>query len=181
MSVFFDIQSSGALPVVENTQRQTVQNVGEQQTSQQRNQYTAGQQLLQDQSTAFISNLLSGGSAPASMGLPQSAYDAAFYNLNKYQIPQLSAQFGAGSPAINSAMQELNLNLAALAGQNSMSNSLSAYNLAAEYSLRPVGSNEQSAGVRQTTEDMQQSTQGIDYGGALEAVLQLLLPAQTFP
>lgn len=132
--------------------------------------FTPGQQAVQGQAGNFISNILSGGQVPQSFGMPQSVYDAAFANFNKYQAPMLAAQNGAGSPAINSSMQELQLQLAGMAGKQSMGNALDAFSQAANFAFKPIGS----TGTRAATGTENQTGSGIttttDVGGLLGGI-----------
>jgi hypothetical protein len=59
-------------------------------------------------------------------------------NFNSQQAPQLAAQYGAGSPAINSAQQQLQVALAGQSSQQASSNAINAFNSAAQYGFNPV-------------------------------------------
>lgn len=100
--------------------------------------FTPIQQALQGQAGQMAGGLAT-GDISQNFGLPQSVYDAAMFNFNKYQAPQLAAQYGAGSPTINSAMQELQLQLAGQSGQQAMGNYINAYDAAARYAFSPTG------------------------------------------
>lgn len=147
------------------------ENSGAQQSGQQldMSQFTDAQRALQGQSLGFISRLLSGGSVPQTFGLPQSVYDAAFYNFNRYQAPILANQFGAGSPMIAGSMNELQLQLAGLAGRTAMSNAINAFDAAAKFAFTPVGNqrtfNENQTGFRNYTRTLSGLT--ADIGGLL--------------
>lgn len=142
------------------------------------NQYTPQQQLMQGQAGSFISNILAGGQVPQSFGLPQSVYDAAFHNFNKYQAPQLAAQHGAGSPAMNASAQELNLQLAGMAGQRSTGNALDAFSQAANFAFKPIGAKAEkvstAGGTQNEVLDKTTNEIGIDYGGLLGAIFGML-------
>lgn len=171
--VYSSINSTGALPVVDQTQRTEQQQQQTAQSQQQANVYTGAQQALQNQALAQGSQIMQGNINP-SFGLPQSVWDAAMFNFNKYNAPLLAAQHGAGSPAINSAMQELNLNLAAQSGQNAVSNSLNALDTAAKYAFTPVGSNAMNTGTQQQQGSSNQTSWGIDTGATMQALYDLL-------
>lgn len=163
--------SYGALPTIEEQTRTTSLNQtdttnatqqqtqlgqqGQTQSQSQMNVYNPQQQALQGNVLDQANNLLT-GNVSNSFGLPQSVWDAAYYNFNKYQAPQLAAQHGAGSPAISSSMNELNLQLAGLSGQNAMSNALGAFDAAAKYAFNPLGSN--AANVSNQTTQQNNST-----------------------
>ena len=161
-------------PVVSTTNQTiaTTNNANELQTGAQNNTFTPGQQALQGQAANYISNILAGGAVPQNMGLPQSVYDAAFHNFNKYQAPMLAAQHGAGSPAINASMEELNLQLAGLAGQRATGNALDAFSQAANFALKPIGqtnNNNRVASGNETQKTNSVSTT-TDVGGLLERI-----------
>lgn len=124
-----------------DTNRMTngTQNTDGNSSGQAMNQYTGQQQGLQGQALGFIQDILAGKSAPSNMGLPQNVWDTAMFNFNKYQAPQWAAQHGAGSPLINSAMQELMLNLSSQSGQMAMDNSIRAFDQAANWAFKPIG------------------------------------------
>ena len=115
------------------------------------NQYTAGQQALQGQAGNFMSNILAGGSVPQNFGMPQVVYDAAMANFNQYQAPKLASQFGAGSPAINASMQDLQLQLAGQASTAAMGNALDAFQQASSYAFNPVGQDTTGTSTTNTT------------------------------
>ncbi len=171
--VYGSITGTGALPVIDQTQRTEQQQQQTQQNQQQANVYTGAQQALQGQALNQGSQILQGNINP-SFGLPQSVYDAAMFNFNKYQVPLLAAQHGAGSPAISSAMQELNLNLTAQSGQNAVSNSLNALDTAAKYAFTPVGNNAMNTGNQQQTGSSLQNSWGMDTGATMQALYDIL-------
>lgn len=171
--VYGSITGTGALPVIDQTQRTEQQQQQTQQNQQQANVYTGAQQALQGQALDQGSQIMQGNINP-NMGLPQSVWDAAMFNFNKYNAPLLAAQHGAGSPAINSAMQELNLNLAAQSGQNAVSNSINAMDAAAKYAFTPVGSNAMNTGAQQQTGNSTQNSWGMDTGATVQALYDIL-------
>lgn len=142
------------------------------------NQFTPGQLAVQGQAGNYIANILAGGSVPSNMGLPQAVYDAAFANFNKYQAPMLAAQHGAGSPAINASMQELQLQLAGMAGQQAMNNSLDAFSQAANFAFKPIGNiaNKTNLATGNQTEVVHKDEvqTGVDWGGLLGGIFGLL-------
>lgn len=142
----------------------------------QMNQFTGQQQGLQNQSLGFIGSILSGQSPPPNFGMPQVVYDAAMANFNKYQAPMLAAQHGAGSPVINSAMQELQLQLAGQGAQRSMGNALDAYRMAANYAFAPAGSLKTIDDVFNKTEtgEVQRTDNFVNTGEILGRLIEIL-------
>jgi hypothetical protein len=162
--------ATGALPVINQTNRTDQGAQAGQQAGQQLNVYSPEQQALQGQVLQQGNNLLTGNISPT-FGVPQSVYDAAMFNFNKYQAPQLAAQYGTGSPAINSAMQELQLQLASQSGQKAVSNSISAYQAAADYAFRPQGQTQQQTNNQTNQSTSGQTNWGLDTGALLNTAL----------
>jgi len=186
MSTSIQSTASGALPF----QTTTTQNYSEA-TNQMdeskglsQNRFTGAQEAMQNQALGGLSGILSGGSITENFGLPQSVRDAAWFDFNKYQAPMLATQYGAGSPAIQSAQQELNLKLAAMSGQQGMSNALNAYRTGLEYAFKPTGVQEEREAEmnRLRTGQITENSSGMDWGAALDLALSLVQsPAPTFP
>jgi len=137
--------------------------------------FTQGQLGLQGQAGDLMNQILTGNTTQ--FGLPQATYDAAFANFNQYQAPQLAAQHGSGSPAIGAAMQNLQLQLAGMAGQNQTQNALNTFNSAAQYAFQPVGQNNNAIGsqfqnqVNNGTQNTNTNTLTTDIGGLLGGTL----------
>lgn len=127
---------SGTTTQAQNQQGNQALNV------QQAPQFLPQQQQMQNQAANLMSMIMT-GQTPHYFGLPQSVYDSAFYNFNKYQEPQLAAQYGAGSPMINNSMQELQLQLAGLGGQYALPNALNAFRDAGSFAFNPIAMNQQ--------------------------------------
>jgi hypothetical protein len=139
-------------------------------STNQANVYTPGQQALQQQGANFISSILGGGAVPQQFGLPQVVYDAAFANFNKYQAPMLAAQLGSGSPAINAAMQELQLQLAAQGAKNALPGALDAFKAASNFAFNPIGQTGTSNQLQNTQQQQTSNQVTADIGGLLGAL-----------
>lgn len=162
----------------------TVSNYGENQaqkgtqaqtgTAGNRPYFTPIQEQLQGQSGALMSKILSGN--VQEFGLPQAAHDAAWFNFNKQQLPQLSAIHGSGSPVINSAQQELQLQLAGLSGRMAMPQALDAFRAAGAFAFNPTGNNTTDTRNQNTTTDTNTTGYRMDNvvnsGGLLGSLLQ---------
>lgn len=129
-----------------------------------------GQQLgLQGLANGFIGNMLmQGGNGNQAMA------DYANYNFSKYEEPKMANTFGAGSPNIQGARQEMNLGLAAQAGQQQFQQQLGAYDAAQRYATLPQGQVMSQSGTQaqntiqnQNTAQQQHSSQVSLDGGAL--------------
>lgn len=181
MAVDINVNSSGVLPFQTVTDGTTQGQQANNTQNLQSNQYTAQQQAMQSQGLSGLAGIMAGGSVPSNFGLPQSVYDAAFANFNQYQAPLLAAQNGAGSPAINSAMQNLQLQLAGLAGSNAMSNFNSIYSAGLNYAFQPIGqaSAQNTTGTFNQVDNQTQT--GFDYGNFLGGIGGAALMSQTFP
>lgn len=192
MAVGIQSVGSGALPMTTTSttsqQSQTAGTSLNNQIGSQANQYTAGQQALQNQTLSALSGMISGQSIPSNFGLPQSAYDAYNLNFDRNIAPKIAAANGSGSPAIASQYTQGLVSLAAQGGQNAMSNALNAYNLAGDYAFRPVGQTQQQSSQtnfnQATNTNSRTSETGIDWGGVLGGLqwqIANALPAATFP
>lgn len=143
-------------------------------TSQQQSQmnvYNPQQMGLQGLANGFIANMMqNGGNGNQAMG------DYANYMFSKYQVPDMAHQFGAGSPNIEGARQEMNLGLAAQAGQQSFNQGLAAYDAAQRYAYTPQGVTGTQTGTQlsngtsatATNQNQKSSQVAIDGGGLLD-------------
>ena len=129
--------------------------------------FTAGQQQLQGQATDLATQLMTGQTGQ--FGLPQATRDAAWYDFRQNQLPVLAQQNGVGSPALNSAAEQLNLRLAGLSGQTQTQNATNLFNSLGQYAFNPVGTNQQTANTTNQATTAQNSGTSIDAnpGGAL--------------
>lgn len=147
--------------------------------TQQMNQFTAGQQALQNYLPGFIGNILAGSGVSQNFGLPQSVWDAAHANFDTFQAPKLALQ-GSGSPAIGSAAQQMDLQLAGMSGQQAWGNALNAFSQGAQLAFKPIGQNQQQnssafgSQMGNTNQTTNQTSTNIDYGGLLGALAGLL-------
>lgn len=171
-----DVMGGSGLGGVQTFSQQTnqTQNVAD----ATRNVFSDPQKALQGQSLGFISNLLGGSSVPQNFGLPQVVYDAAMANFNKYHAPQLAAIHGSGSPTINSAMQELQLQLAAQGAKVAVGNAIDAFQAAAQWAFTPIGTDKTTTST--LNEDVSGRQTGVDIGGILQGVVNLF-PGGGFP
>lgn len=181
MGISIGTDSTGALPFQITTTGQQQEQSTNMAQSTAMDQYTPQQQALQSQGLSGLAGVMAGGSVPANFGLPQSVYDAAFANFNQYQVPQLAAQHGAGSPVINSAAQNLQVQLAGLSGQQAMSNFKGIYDTGLQYAFRPAGTNSNTTLANTFDRTFNQAETGIDYGNYLGGVAQMSYLAPTFP
>lgn len=168
MAVGISETSTGALPFQSIlNQTQTTADTGSN-TGFNQNRYSAGQLAAQGSGLTGLGAMLSGqASAPASMGLPQSAYDAYMLNFNRSVAPQLAAQHGSGSPAIPSMMQQGLLELAAKGGQLAVSNTLQGYDALMNYAFKPQGIDEGQTASRNVATTTNATETGYDWGGIL--------------
>lgn len=187
MGVGIQSTASGALPFTTTTNTTQNETILQKDKSEgwQQNRYTGAQESMQNQALGSLSGLITGqGSVPSQFGLPDSVREAAWFDFNKYTAPMLATQYGSGSPAIGSAQQELTLKLAAMGGQQAMSNALNAYRTGLEYAFRPVGEDHKDESVRNVarTINTEEKSTGMDWGSALDLALSLVqVPAPTFP
>jgi|GEM_PF-3785296 len=151
-----------------NTQSQNGSQSG---NTSQSNLFTPGQQGLQGQAAQFASNLLN-GQVPAEMGLPQAVWDQAVYNFKQNVLPQLAAQYGAGSPVIGARMNELVMQLTSQSAQNAMSNANQAFANAANWAIQPIGQTQNTSGTNSahgtTNRTYDRINKDIDVGGLAE-------------
>lgn len=178
MAVGISEQSTGALPFqsVLNQTQTTAENGSN--TGFEQNRYSSGQLAAQGAGLSGLGAMLSGqSSAPASMGLPQSAYDAYMLNFNRSVAPQLAAQHGSGSPAIASMMQQGMLELAAKGGQMAVSNTLQGYDALMNYAFKPQGMDQGQQANRNVATTTDATETGYDWGGILGAI-STLFPQQ---
>lgn len=143
--------------------------------------YTPNQMALQGNALDFIGKILGGGGMQAGFQAPSDATRAAaWHDFRKYQMPQLAAMHGAGSPTIQAAGEELNLKLAALGEQSyqsSFRNMIDAFGAAAHWAFQPGGRDESKTGkILEGTSGFEQQT-GANIGNILEAIVG---PGRTF-
>lgn len=148
--------------------------VNENTSQNQLNQYTAGQQALQGQLAGAAGNLLQ-GNIPQNFGLTPEQRQVAMMDWQRDVAPILTAQYGVGSPVLNSSLEQLMLRLAAQQQGQAMPNYLNAFNAAQNFAFgAPIG-------VTNATTQLQNSntTQGtnikgydtkVDAGGMLGAL-----------
>ena len=135
--------------------------------------YTPTQLGMQGQAQNLMQQILQGNLQQ--FGPTQATYDAANAMFQQRQAPKLAAMHGSGSPVLNSALQDLNLQLAGQFSQTAMPQALSAYNAAAQYAFNPTGF--QNVGNQnQTTNQQMQTNQdqlqkNTDVGGILGTIL----------
>lgn len=164
-----DILSSSN--VVENTTQNNAVNQAN------NNTYTAGQQSLQNQALTGLSGILNGSvdTSQISNAINKPAYDYALQLWNQTGAHQLAAQYGAASPTIDAARQQLLLGIAAQQGNNATANTLNAYNMASQYAFTPTG-------TTQNRNDSQalnstQKTNNTNWGSLAATALDVLAPA----
>lgn len=143
-------------------------------TSANRPYFTANQEAMQGQAMGLMNRILTGN--VQEFGLPRAAYESAWYDFNKQQMPQLSAIYGSGSPVINSAQQELQLHLAGLSGRMAMPQAMDAFRALGSFAFQPTGNNtvdsrqQQTNTATDTTGYRMENT--INSGGLLGSLLQ---------
>lgn len=182
MAVDITSTATGALPYMTDSQtvEQSVQNQVQNtnQTGSNMNVYTDAQKAAQNQALGALSSVLSGQSVPSNFGLPQAAWDAAIANWNKTTAPILTAQHGAGTPALGSSMQELLLQLAGMSGQNAMSNFRGMAGDLWGAASTPMGNTTQQAqqitGQTMQSRNVNTHETGFDTGGALDALMSIV-------
>lgn len=149
----------------QNTQQQQQQNTNQSQLQQlasntqagTQNQYTAGQTALQNLATSQLGNyFMSNGNISPTWGVPQAVWDQSNYMFQRDQAPQLAAQFGAGSPVIGARQNELNLGLAAIAGQQMHQNFMGALSPLLNAAYQPVGTQSFNNNTQNQQSQMQQ-------------------------
>lgn len=162
------------------TTNATNQTSGQQQTgttTQTETPFFTPQQLqMQGQAQNLMQQILQGNLQQ--FGPTQATYDAANAMFQQRQAPKLAAMHGSGSPVLNAALQDLNLQLAGQFSQTAMPQALGAYNAAAQYAFNPTGYNR--SGVQNTNMNQQMQTnqdqlqRNIDTGGILGTILNSL-------
>lgn len=185
MSVSVGVTGTGSLPV-QTTRTETLQQQENQAgTGYTANRYTADQQRAQGQVLGGLGAIMNGQSVPSNFGLPQSVYDAHMLNINKYVVPQLAAQHGAGSPAIPSQIAQEILQLSALSGQQAMQNYNAYAGNLGQLAFTPTGADKGDQTAANLNRTINETSTGVDYGGVLSAILGGLnafglSPAPTF-
>lgn len=143
-------------------------------TTQSRTPYFTPQQLqMQGQAQNLMQQILTGNLQQ--FGPTQATYDAANANFNQHALPKLAAIHGSGSPTLNAAAQDLNLQLAGQFSQQAPAQALSAYNAAAQYAFNPTGYNNTGNQNNVTNQNMNttqnQLQKNQDTGGILGSIL----------
>lgn len=134
------------------------------------NQYTNQQQQLQGQTLTGLSDILSGKANLNTIGnqFNKPAFDYAMQQWNQTGAHQLAAQYGAASPTIDAARQQMLLGIAAQQGQQSSQTALNAFNLASQYAFTPIGMDQQNKQqVNQNVKSDQTSTNWGAIGGTV--------------
>jgi len=155
------------------------------------NQYTGGQQALQNQLPGLFGSLLSGqGQIPPYWTAPPQVFQAYNDNFNRSVAPQIAAQYGAGSPQIGSQQSIGNEQLAAQLYQGGFNNYLNALNSGAGLAFNPVGQQSSNAGASNWQQQAKQNTLGYQStsplgslgagGAAMGSVLNQLVSALGF-
>lgn len=143
-------------------------------TTQSQTPYFTQQQLgMQGQANNLLQQILSGNLQQ--FGPTQATYDAANAMFNQRQLPKLAAIHGSGSPALNAAAQDLNLQLAGQFSQTAMPQALNAYNAVAQYAFNPTGysntANQNQATTQNQNTTVDQLQKNTDVGGVLGTIL----------
>ncbi len=160
-----------ALVVQQSNQNQTgTTNFTNSQNGAQNPIFTAGQQAMQGQAQDLYSQILSGN--VQNFGLDQATRDAAWYDFRQNQLPILAAQNGVGSPALNSAAEQLNLRLAGLSGQMAIPQATSLANGLANTAFQPVGytTNNSSNQTQEVQQENEGTTSTANVGGVLNGL-----------
>lgn len=143
------------------------------------NTYTGQQQALQGQTLTGLSDILSGKANLNTIGnqFNQAAFDYALQQWNNTGAHQLAAQYGAASPMIDAARQQMLLGIAAQQGNMSSQNTLNAFNMAAQYAFTPTGFNNNQ--TQQNNQNLTADQTSTNWGAIAGTVLDIL-PSVTF-
>ena len=182
MAVDMFSQATGAIPfsTTQTTQDVSLQNesANTARTGQNLNVYSDAQRAAQNQALSSLGQVLAGGSIPSNFGLPQSAWDAATHNWQKNTAPLLTAQHGSGTPALNSSMEELLLQLAGMSGQQAMSNYQGLANSLGQFAFQPQGNQEQvneaRTGQTALNRNVQTKETGSNPGASIDALISII-------
>ena len=182
MAVDIYSQATGAIPfnTTQTTQDVSLQNesANTARTGQNLNVYSDAQRAAQNQALSSLGQVLSGGSIPSNFGLPQASWDAAIHNWQKNTAPMLTAQHGSGTPALNSSMEELLLQLAGMSGQNAMSNYQGIANSLGQFAFQPQGNqemvNEARTGQTMLNRNVQTKETGSNPGASIDALISII-------
>lgn len=156
-----------------NTNQTGSQNQTGNTTQSQTPYFTQNQLNMQGQAQNLMQQILTGNLQQ--FGPTQATYDAANAMFQQRQAPKLAAIHGSGSPAINSAMQDLNLQLAGMFSQQAPQQATNLFNAIAQYGFQPTGYNNTGNQTQNTTQNtntaQQQNQTNTDVGGVLGSVL----------
>ena len=120
------------------------------------NQYTPGQQQLQNQAGQSLLGFMQSGSVPGNLTAPPQIINAYERDFNDFVTPGLATQYGAGSPQIGE-QQSLGLaNLLANTYQTGVGNYLAGEGLAGQLGYTPVGAGATSQAADQASTNAQQ-------------------------
>ena len=145
MSTQIFSSAAGSLPFFTDTNQTTSQtqnqtsNTGA--TGSNLNVYSDAQKAAQNQALSSLSGFISGQSLPTSVGLSDAERQQAIMDWNQNTAPLLTAQLGAGSPALGSSMQQLILALTAQANQRAQGNFLGGAQALGNFAFTPQGNN----------------------------------------
>lgn len=135
--------------------------------------FTQNQLNMQGQAQNLMQQILTGNLQQ--FGPTQATYDAANAMFQQRQAPKLAAIHGSGSPALNSALQDLNVQLAGMFSQQAPQQATNLFNAIAQYGFQPTGYNNtgnQTQNTTQNTNTQQNQTQNnTDVGGILGSIL----------
>lgn len=111
-------------------------------SQQQTPYYTQGQLDMQGQAGNLMQQILQGNIQ--NLGPTQAQLDAGNALFNQRILPKLSAVHGSGSPALNAANQDFNLQLLAQTFPQQQQFAQNAYNSLAQFAFNPTGWQQQS-------------------------------------
>lgn len=135
--------------------------------------FTQNQLNMQGQAQNLMQQILTGNLQQ--FGPTQATYDAANAMFQQRQAPSLAAMHGSGSPAINSALQDLNVQLAGQVFSQAPQQATNLFNAIAQYGFQPTGYNNtgnQTQNTTQNTSTQQNQMQtNTDVGGVIGSVL----------
>lgn len=151
------------------TNNATNQN-GSQSTNQSQTPYFTPTQIgMQGQAQNLMQQILTG--QVQNMGPTQQMLDAGNALFNQRQLPKLAAIHGSGSPALNAAQQDFNLQLLSQVLPQQQQFAQNAYNSLAGYAFNPTGFQNQGNQNQQMQTDQKQMQKNTDTGGILGTIL----------
>lgn len=175
MSVNLQGQTTGALPFFTNTNQNTSQNQTEAtngtSSGNNMNVYSDAQKAAQGTALNSLSSFLSGGGLPQGMGLSDAERQQGILDWNQNTAPILTAQNGAGTPALGSSLQQLILAMTAQGNQRAAGNLQGAAqglgNLAFQAQGNQVQSQNAATGNTGVTGTLNNTQTGFDTSAAL--------------